>query len=82
MYSKIEYKLDKPIITTNNYIKRMTTPTFMNIPTIIDIESLSISTITISKEQTKIWRKAQSWYINGKKNECDIYQRKIILIYI
>ena len=28
--------------------------------------------------QTKDWRKSQSWYINGKKNECEIYQRSVI----
>ena len=31
-----------------------------------------------SKYQTKLWRIKQSWYINGKKNECEIYQIKII----
>lgn len=28
-----------------------------------------------SKEQTKDWRKSQDWYINGKKNECELYQK-------
>lgn len=28
-----------------------------------------------SKEQTKNWRKNQSWYKGGKKNECEIFQR-------
>jgi hypothetical protein len=29
-----------------------------------------------SKEQTKQWRKNQDWYINGKKNECETYQKR------
>ena len=28
-----------------------------------------------SNEHTKQWRKNTDWYINGKKNECEIYQR-------
>jgi hypothetical protein len=36
-----------------------------------------IGSIVSSKEQTKRWRKEQDWYINGKQNECEIYQRKI-----
>jgi hypothetical protein len=35
--------------------------------------------ITPSKLQTKNWRKNQKWYINGKKNECEIYQRKCMI---
>jgi hypothetical protein len=34
--------------------------------------------ITKSHEQTKQWRKNEFWYINGKKNECEIYQRNNI----
>jgi hypothetical protein len=30
-----------------------------------------------SKEQTKEWRKAQTWYINGKKNECELFQKRL-----
>ena len=26
--------------------------------------------------QTKDWRKAQDWYIDGKRNECELFQRK------
>ena len=33
----------------------------------------------ISKNQDKNWRKQQEWYINGKKNECEIYQKKLIV---
>jgi hypothetical protein len=29
-----------------------------------------------SKDQTKQWRKSQDWYINGKKNECELYQKR------
>lgn len=32
--------------------------------------------LTKSKNQSKIWRKQQKWYKNGKSNECEIYQRK------
>jgi len=31
-----------------------------------------------SQLQTKEWRKNQDWYINGKHNECEIYQKDII----
>ena len=31
-----------------------------------------------SKNQTKDWRKSQSWYKGGKSNECEIYQRDLI----
>ena len=31
--------------------------------------------IISSKYQTKQWRKDQVWYINGKKNECEKFQR-------
>jgi len=31
-----------------------------------------------SKNQTKKWRNNNNWYINGKKNECEIYQIKNI----
>jgi hypothetical protein len=31
--------------------------------------------ILSSEWQTKIWRKAQEWYKNGKSTECEVYQR-------
>ena len=31
-----------------------------------------------AKEQTKDWRKSQTWYQNGKQNECELYQREWI----
>ena len=34
--------------------------------------------IVKSCNQTKEWRNSTTWYINGKKNECEIYQRDII----
>ena len=37
-----------------------------------------IINLTKSNEQTKQWRKDSEWYINGKKNECEIYQRNNI----
>jgi hypothetical protein len=36
------------------------------------------STLIKSQDQTKLWRTNQEWYINGKHNECEIYQRNII----
>ena len=33
--------------------------------------------IPSSLYQTKNWRKIQKWYINGKKNECEKYQKKM-----
>ena len=37
--------------------------------------SINSEDITSSAKQTKDWRKEQEWYITGKKNECEIYQR-------
>lgn len=34
--------------------------------------------ITHSKYHTKDWRKRQRWYKNGKKNECEIYQKDLV----
>jgi len=34
--------------------------------------------IPSSKIQDKNWRTIQPWYINGKHNECEIYQRNLI----
>lgn len=31
-----------------------------------------------SKFQTKTWRAACSWYKNGKSNECELYQKRLI----
>jgi hypothetical protein len=31
-----------------------------------------------SKYQSKNWRINQNWYINGKKNECELYQLSCI----
>jgi hypothetical protein len=33
--------------------------------------------IIAAAAQTKVWRKNQDWYNNGKSNECEIYQRGI-----
>lgn len=33
--------------------------------------------ITKGENQTKEWRRAQSWYINGKYNECELYQKEL-----
>jgi hypothetical protein len=34
--------------------------------------------IVPSRLQTSQWRRAQSWYINGKHNECEKYQKRIL----
>ena len=34
--------------------------------------------ITSAQEQTKKWRKEQNWYTNGKRTECEKYQKSII----
>lgn len=34
--------------------------------------------IVPSSEQTKLWRHQQSWYLNGKQNECELFQKKCI----
>jgi hypothetical protein len=34
--------------------------------------------ITSSALQSKEWRKQSNWYIDGKHNECEIYQRKLV----
>ena len=34
--------------------------------------------LTKSSKQSKEWRKTQDWYINGKHNECEKYQKSII----
>jgi hypothetical protein len=34
--------------------------------------------LTPSKYQTKTWRQEQTWYQNGKKNECELYQKNFI----
>ena len=31
-----------------------------------------------SQLQTKIWRRSQQWYINGRKNECENYQLSLL----
>lgn len=49
------------------------------IPEPIDKELLKRQ-ITPSRSQTKEWRTSQEWYDNGKRNECEIYQRKKIEI--
>jgi hypothetical protein len=44
---------------------------------IVDFKNKCII-ITPAEEQTKDWRKKQSWYDGGKHNECEIYQRNLI----
>ena len=42
----------------------------------LDIDPLN--NLTSSKNQTKQWRQSQLWYSNGKHNECETYQLKMI----
>tara|TARA_B100001093_G_scaffold2607_2_gene2663 strand:- start:3636 stop:4220 length:585 start_codon:yes stop_codon:yes gene_type:complete len=45
------------------------------------IYSLSLNNkfyITPSKFQTRVWRQNQVWYKDGKQNECEKYQKKLI----
>ena len=37
-----------------------------------------MTTIVSSSLQTKNWRNSQSWYNNGKKNECEKYQKQML----
>ncbi len=37
-----------------------------------------IPELTSSQFQDKEWRTKQEWYINGKHNECEIYQRSVV----
>lgn len=46
------------------------------IPTVL--KNVSEDIIIPGLQQTKDWRKNQSWYIDGKHNECEIFQRKTI----
>lgn len=41
------------------------------------LDNLSLQLVK-SNLQTKEWRKEQVWYINGKKNECEIRQLRFI----
>ena len=38
--------------------------------------------ITHGAFQTKHWRKNQKWYINGKKNECELYQKRLLNVIV
>lgn len=52
-----------------------------NIPIIDDEnekERIVKLSIVPSKLQTKNWRKLQDWYIDGKHNECEIFQRELL----
>ena len=54
----------KHIITIQRYIKGYLARKYNIIPA--------------SNYQTKSWRKSQKWYKNGKYNECEKYQIKLI----
>lgn len=40
------------------------------------VEKIVYNKYIPGEEQTKDWRKSQSWYIDGKHNECELFQRK------
>lgn len=44
----------------------------------ISIHAENLNNIIPSELQTKKWRKESSWYINGKHNECELYQVKLL----
>jgi hypothetical protein len=51
------------------------------IPSTLVANTLSVSPTVFDQYipgelQTKDWRKAQNWYIDGKRNECELFQRK------
>ena len=52
------------------HLKRMSM-----IPTLFS-QKITPMTIVQGHQQTKDWRKAQDWYIDGKRNECELFQRK------
>ncbi len=58
----------------HNFVKDLhnTQQTFMN-SSISNLQSIVPSIL-----QTKQWRKNETWYINGKHNECEIYQRELV----
>ena len=70
-----------PIITRKIKIKiKIVKPTLT--PSVLDkniISTYEPIEITPSILQTKQWRTNCSWYRGGKHNECEIYQRSIIL---
>ena len=63
------------IIYSMQHLKRMSI-----IPTLFSQASTTIIPMTFVKgdQQTKDWRKSQDWYIDGKHNECELFQRKQI----
>ena len=38
----------------------------------------SVSIMIGSKYQNKKWRNEQKWYKNGKSNECETFQKKLL----
>ena len=44
----------------------------------LDINDVNHIDIISSEQQTKVWRAKCNWYKNGKSNECEIYQKKIL----
>ena len=60
--------MNKKILILQSYIKRY----------LIHNKQIKLS----SEYQTKNWRKSQLWYDNGKRNECEIFQKKQIEIIV
>jgi hypothetical protein len=75
-------KKDVPYDVSANYDEKYND---IDIRKIIIIQKLirgflirKIIIIPSSFYQTKQWRKSRKWYRNGKHNECEIYQKKIV----
>lgn len=50
---------------------------------VIDIvRNIILTDIVKSGNQTKKWRNTQEWYINGKHNECEIFQQEQVNIIV
>ena len=77
-------------MTLEPYYKRLYSKTYtmlntmsksVVIPSTLVANTLSVSPTLFDQYvpgelQTKDWRKAQDWYIDGKRNECELFQRK------
>jgi len=68
MEDEIVDKLKKLSINDNNYIEKI-------LNEIIEKVIFVNCEIILSKYQSKKWRNNCEWYVNGKHNECEKYQR-------
>ena len=75
--TKVKHNLKNKVNVKNKVKNNVKNKVNDNTTLLIENNSL-IETIVKSSLQTKNWRKSQAWYINGKTNECEKYQRTII----